>query len=99
MIAAKFKQWSCWVKLERYPADNSIAIRLIDENDSSPIAIATVCLIQHGLTPPEGHCYIKNYSENKGILDALTEAGVVEPTGETVSFGYVEAHVCRVLID
>lgn len=45
----------------------------------------------------DGEVFIKNYSENEGILEALTDAGVIEPTGETVPCGYTEAHVAKLL--
>lgn len=38
---------------------------------------------------------IKDWSENAGLLRALTEAGVVKPTGQTVASGYVEVPICE----
>jgi hypothetical protein len=37
----------------------------------------------------------QNYSECEGMLAALTEAGVVQPTGQTVRSGFVDVPVCE----
>ena len=38
-----------------------------------------------------GCFWIKNYSEHKGLGDALVKAGVVERTGRTVAYGPFDA--------
>jgi hypothetical protein len=40
-------------------------------------------------------CLIKDYSENAGMLEALTKAGVVTATNRTVRVGYAEATICQ----
>ncbi len=42
---------------------------------------------------------VKNYSENEDILDCLIEQGIIVATGMTVHSGYVDLHVCELLID
>ncbi len=85
------------VKVYQYQ-DGSPAIQLFTE-DGSPLATATICLVDYGLTPPPGHCYIKNYAENHGILDALLKAFVLEDTGKTVEFGPFDtvAHLVKLI--
>ena len=75
--------------------NGNIAITLGPEED--PIGVATVNLV--GNTPAEGCVWIKNWSENEGVLASLTRAGVIEPTGRTAHTGYVMAHEARLLID
>jgi hypothetical protein len=43
------------------------------------------------------HCYVKDYSENEGILAALEAAGIVKRTGATGASGFVELHYVEVL--
>lgn len=62
---------------------------------SEPIATATV---NTDITLPQGFALIKDYSENKGVLKALVEAGVVEDTSETYPVGFCEANLVKLLI-
>jgi hypothetical protein len=98
MSTVHFRHWRCRVIKALYAADRSLRLDLRDTEDGGPIATATVCLVAYGLTPPAEHCYIKDYSENAGMLDALVNARIVSFTGTNVSVGYAHAHLCRVLI-
>lgn len=73
--------------------DGSIAIKatsLIGE----PMFTATVALDE---IPPYGHVFLKGWSENEGIPEALVKAGVVELTGRKVKTGYCEALEAKLL--
>jgi hypothetical protein len=98
MSIVHFRHWPCRVIKALYAADHSIRLDLRSIDDSGPVATATVCLVDYGLTPPIDHCYVKNYSENAGILASLIDAGIVEYTGTVVPIGHAQAHLCRVLI-
>jgi hypothetical protein len=37
---------------------------------------------------------VKDYSENEGMLEFLTENNIVMYTGRTVVSGFVELHIC-----
>lgn len=55
-------------------------------------ATATVSLMPYGAPHPgERGVYLKDWSENEGIVQALVDAGIVELTGEGVSTGYCVA--------
>lgn len=56
-------------------------------------AVATVNLEDYGVEAPADHVWLKGWSENKGIPEALEEAGIVELTGETVPAGYATAQL------
>lgn len=92
MTHVRFKQWDCLVRKRQYDNGRS-ALQLIDAEDGSPIATATVNLPDEPLG--QNLVFIKDYSENEGMLDALVAAGVVQPTGQTVRSGYVEVMVCE----
>lgn len=94
MTRVRFRNWDCIVRKRRY--DNGRpALQLIDAGDGSPIATATINLPDEPLG--RNQVFIKDYSENEGMLAALVAAGVVEPTGQTVRSGYVEVPVCELL--
>lgn len=63
-----------------------LAIQLVDPEDGCPNAIASVNLPDEPC--PDGHCYLKTYSENEGIADDLIEQGIVsQPVGFSVQLG------------
>lgn len=43
--------------------------------------------------------FIKTWSENQGILDQLTAAGILDRTGITTPAGYTTAAEARLLVD
>ena len=59
-----------------------------------PLFTATVALDEK---PDEGCVFLKGWSENEGIPEALVKAGVVELTGKTVQTGYCEAIEAKLL--
>ncbi len=75
-----------------YPIGGTPALVLRDHHTGEASAIASLNLPVH---PPAGHIWIKNWSENDGILPALTEAGIVEDTGQREHVGFEEAVLCK----
>ena len=56
----------------------------------------SVCLSSEGDKQGPDEIYIKNWSENEGVFEALCEIGVLEDTGEKIKTGYVYANVGRI---
>ena len=83
----------CEMQLGRYSNGNK-AILLIDDVDSSPVAYATVNVNDVELADNE--VMIKDYSENKGMLDALQDSKVVERVVDVVQSGYVDIPVVTI---
>jgi hypothetical protein len=48
---------------------------------------------------PEGQVAIKNYSENEGILDVLVEEKIVSKPINSLSSGFVNIPVCKLLVE
>jgi hypothetical protein len=92
MIRIRFRDWDCLVEKRCY-SNGRPALQLIDAEDGSPIATATVNLPDVALG--SNQVAIKDYAENEGMLQALTEAGIVKPTGQLVASGYVEVPICE----
>lgn len=80
----------------RYMNDR-VALQLVDPVTGEPITTATVNLPGENLGDNE--TFIKNYAENEGVLESLIAAGIVEDIGRTVETGFVEAAVCRWLVN
>ena len=84
----KFKDWTCDIRKGTYP-NGRTALKVYDADTGEPIATATVNLPDQPL--PDNHVFIKNWSENEGILDSLVEANYIKPTGRRVNTGFVTA--------
>lgn len=92
----KFRSWVCHMQIRTYNRPRRVAIQLTDANDGSPIATATVNV--PGVELADDEVIIKDYAENTGMLQALSDAGVVRTTGRSVAVGFVDAPVCKLLV-
>ena len=92
MTQVRFQGFDCTVQKHAY-ANGRIALRLVDEE--GPVATCTVNLPDQPASPDT--VFIKDHSENHGLLDALVKARVVRPTGYTVRSGHVDVPVCELL--
>lgn len=79
----------------KYVDNDRTCISLIDAEDGSPVARATVNVIEADLAPDE--VIIKNWSENENMLKFLIDNKIVKDTGRRVRCGYIEAPVCHLL--
>ena len=93
-----FNNVSLDVVFGRY-LNERIAIMLVDNSDVVPevYAYATVNIPEVELNSNE--VIIKDYSENKGILDALITAGIISSPQKHVKKGFVECPICLLLIE
>lgn len=67
------------------------ALEFIDEEDSSPVLVATVNIPDEYLNP--GEIIIKNWSENEGVLEYLQSKGIVSEVIRTVPTGFCHGDV------
>ncbi len=81
---------------QRTYANGRPALVLVDLQEREDAAVATVNLPDVPLGP--GEAFIKDYSENQGMLAALERAGIVQATGESVRTGFVEVPVVKILL-
>lgn len=73
--------------------DGSLAI-LLEEPNGEHVACVSAWL---DVPPADGCIWVKDYSENAGVLDQLVEAGVLETTGRQQASGFVVLPEARVL--
>ena len=79
------------IELGKY-ANGRTRISLIDNLDNEPYATATTNLPNVLLLDNE--VFIKDYSENEGILDFLTKNNIIVPTDKWATSGHVDIQVC-----
>lgn len=79
------------IKLGSY-ANGRTSISLIDVEDKQPYAVATVNIPDALLLDNE--VFVKDYSENEGMLDFLTTNNIVVPTDKWATSGFVDVQVC-----
>ena len=91
----KFKNWDCDIQNSFY-GNGQPAIILNDSENGEKIATATSCLDLNAELP-KGHTLIKDYSENEGMLKALTDQGIVEDTGKIHPSGFVHLHEVKIV--
>jgi hypothetical protein len=81
------------VVFDRYADNNRVAMILIDPETGEQYTRVTVNMPEVMLK--QDHVLIKDYSENKGVLDALVRDGIVHKPYTTYPTGYVEVHACE----
>jgi hypothetical protein len=87
MATIHFRQWECVIEKGRY-GNGRPALILNDAHSGEQVAVATVNLPD--VAAGRNEVFIKDYSENEGMLKALVEAGVVAATGRMVRTGFAE---------
>jgi hypothetical protein len=85
-----FQKWDCTVSVQKARNGNTV-LQLFDEE--GPVATATVQL--NNIRLPRDMAYIKDYSENEGMLDALIKAGIVLSIVAWRPVGYARAALCH----
>jgi hypothetical protein len=94
MQKVRFNEWDCVLEYGTYN-NKRIAIQLNDAEDGMPIAIATVNLPE--LSLPPDHVFIKSWSENEGMAEALIKANIIGPNLGSASTGFVAASMHKLI--
>lgn len=71
----------------------ALAVELLWPDAFPERVVVSVCLIND--PPPENCFWLKDWSENKNLANALIDAGLIEPEGTVCPTGFVLAPACR----
>lgn len=88
------------VRVEKYADLSGPAVQLYapdEELDGWIDQLATVSVNLHPLAPAPGCIWVKDYSENEGMLDQMEAAGLLARTGRTTTSGYVTVPEARMI--
>lgn len=94
-IKTKYIDAECIIERGEY-SNGRPALVLVDAATYERQATATVNLPE--VDCPAGHAFIKNYSENEGMLEALVAAGVISEPIAWIEGGYATFPLCKILI-
>ncbi len=94
MKTVHFLGFECVVSKARY-ANGRPALILKDAHNGEEVAVATVNLPAVAVGPNQ--VFIKDYSENEGVLAALDAAGIVKSTNVMASAGFASVPICELL--
>lgn len=97
-MAKYFKFTKDQVFKGNYQSNDRTALKIIDDHNDYPelVAIATANLPNESLEPDE--VFIKDWSENEGVLNDLIEMGVISEPISSVQTGFCIAYKCKLLI-
>lgn len=84
----KYKKWEVELMVGKYN-NGRTALQLMDAEDYQPVATCTVNLPDEKLE--EDEAFIKDWSENEGILEWLKTQGIVEEVIGQAQTGFVQA--------
>ena len=79
----------------KYPADGTTV--LVSGMGTEDQQVYTVCLAHDPAPTGKDIVWLKDWSENEGVPEALVEAGIVELTGAHWPTGFVAAKEARLL--
>jgi hypothetical protein len=82
--------------IERRTYPNGSTALCLDGLDGEHLAVATVALEQ---LPAKGNVFIKDWSENTGMLACLQDAGVIGDVVRVIPTGFVVAHEVPLLLE
>ena len=95
-VTFEFQGRECVLELGRYQHGGRLALSVLEKQTREPWTEATVNIPEAPLRP--GEVFIKDYSENEGLLQALYDARIVMSTGEHVQSGYVRIPKCLLMV-
>lgn len=74
-MKVKFKNWECVIEWSIYSQNNNIAIKLLDEKTKELVTFATTNTSEK---TDWTKIQVKDWSENRGMWEALVDSGVIE---------------------
>lgn len=96
-LKTKYLDDDVYIEIARYH-DNSRAV-LFRTELGEPAGVATVCLSDFGEKPADGNIFIKDWSENEGMLKGMQALGIIGEPIREINVGFVTAYECKFLLD
>lgn len=84
--------------VEKTVYKNGVIALLVFSEKGEPLFTASVNIPEEAASLKKDETFIKDWSENEGVLKCLQNEGIVGPTLFEVSTGFVKAQAVKVLI-
>lgn len=95
MLTTKYGGYDVIPQGSYYQNGHQPAIKLIIADGSDEGELAAIATINLPVPLEDGEVFIKTWSENEGMTDALVDAGLIEPPHGKEPTGFVLADRCR----
>lgn len=90
---------NCTWQVSQYAVDGSMALRAFVDDEYGPEPLTTASVYIDSADTMPGCIFVKDYSENEGMLEELVRLGVGVATGRTVQTGWVEVPELKLIGD
>lgn len=84
--------------LAKFAYNNNVPALLLYDDEGELYMTVSVNLPEHATKLKPNQTFIKNWSENQGILEALQEQNIIGPVLFSVPTGFVEAQAVEILV-
>jgi hypothetical protein len=86
------------VTVARFAYNNNVPALVVYDEEGEELVRASVNLPEFATALKPNQTFIKTWSENEGLLEALQEAGIVSAPKAWVPAGYSKAAVVDILV-
>jgi hypothetical protein len=91
----KYRNYNVKLVFSHYISNDNTCLALYDKHDE----LITVCSVNTDLKLSRNEMAIKNYGENKGMLNWLINNGIVALPHNLIQSGFVLIPICKIKID
>lgn len=95
-IKTEYIDCECWISTEHDYGNGRVALQVLDAETGAPECTASINMVD--LDCPEGHAWIKDYSENAGIMAELIRHGIISEPIRSAATGFVRVYLCKILV-
>ena len=84
------------IGIDFFAYDGSPALFIYDPKTKQRVMMATIVIVEGMWSLEENQVFLKDYSENEGLLEAMRRAGLIEITGMAFTSGFVDVDIVEI---
>ena len=88
-----------FLELKKFAYNNNVPALVLFDDEDEEFMTASVNVVEHAHRLGKNQTFIKNWTENEGILEALQAENVIGPVLFTVPCGYTQAQAVEILVN
>lgn len=82
------------IKKESYGSNDRLALIAYDKTDGEMLTVLSVNIVNYPILDKKREVFIKDWSENEGVLEELIQMEIVKPEYQRVPTGFTSAALC-----